>query len=177
MNEGKILLTGMPRSGKSTAFTKCVRSLEALGYSVVGFSTPEIIERGKRTGFKVVDISSRREAILAKLGAPSRFRVGRYGVYVENFEAIALPILNNTNEEYDVLCIDEIGRMELYSEPFRKNVQELLRGPKPMLCVLHRNYLVKYGRWGKVIHVTVENRDKIPNLVMPLLSKYLDSKS
>ena len=46
-----------------------------------------------------------------------------------------------------------------------------MRWPAGYKCPLE-----KYGRWGKVIHVTVENRDKIPNLVIPLLSKCLDSK-
>lgn len=169
----KFFLTGAPGSGKSTTFMRCVEQLKRLGYSVGGISTPEIRSRGLRAGFNVVDLATGRRAILAGVDVVSDFRVGKYGVDVLSFESVALPALDYAEESCDAVCIDEIGRMEFFSEPFRQRVEELIRGPKPMVCVLHRNYAGRYGGSGRLFHVSPENRDDLSRIIVSGLEQHL----
>jgi nucleoside-triphosphatase len=93
-------------------------------------------------------------------------RVGRYGVDVPGFESVALPALDHAEEGCAVMCIDEIGRMELLSAAFRRRVEELIQRPKPMIAVLHRGYVDQYGGLGRIYQVTPENRERLPQLLV-----------
>ncbi|GAH85681.1 unnamed protein product, partial [marine sediment metagenome] len=56
---GKILITGPPRCGKSTLISKLIEYYNnKKDYTIYGFLTPEIRERGNRIGFNIVDIYS-----------------------------------------------------------------------------------------------------------------------
>lgn len=173
---GKVFLTGQPGSGKSTVFIRCIELLRGLGYSVGGISTPEIRSRGRRVGFSVVDVATGRSGALAGVDFESAFRVKRYGVNLPGFESVALPALDFAENCCDVVCIDEIGRMELFSEPFKRKVEELMKGPKPMVAVLHRNYVRVYGGFGELYHVSPENRDALSRVVVLTLERQLKRK-
>ena len=173
MGEGKFFLTGPPGSGKSTMLFRCIELLRGLGFTVGGIATPEIRRGRRRVGFSVLDLASSRRALLAGTEVASRYRVGRYGVDLTGFESVALPALDYAERSCDVVCIDEIGRMELFSKPFKRRVEELIQGEKPMIAVLHRNYVETYGRWGKVFHISIENRERLPRLIVARLKESL----
>ena len=144
MAGGKYFLTGLPGSGKSTVFIRCVERLKEMGFSVGGIATPEIRNRGRRTGFSVVDLATGRRGLLAGVDVSSSYKVGRYGVNLPEFESVALLALDHAEESCDVIGIDEIGRMELFSEPFKRKVDELVDSTKPLISVLH-----KANRWTR----------------------------
>jgi len=173
MREGKFLLTGLPGSGKSTVMRRCLERLRKLGFTVGGIATPEIRVKGRRVGFSVVDLASGRRAVLAGVEVASRFRVGRYGVDVAGFEAVALPALDYAEASCDVVCIDEIGRMELFSRPFERRVEELIRGPKPIIAVVHRSYAAAYRKSGELLHVSPDNRERLVHLVAGRMEEHL----
>ncbi len=162
LDRGKYLLTGLPGSGKSTVIMRCVSLLRARGLRVGGISTPELREGGRRIGFKVVDLSSGREAIMAEADRPLLHRVGRYGVDISAFESVAIPALNGAERRFDVICIDEIGRMELFSTRFKGRILELLSGPIILIAAVHRDYASLYGRYGTLLWVSKENREGLP---------------
>jgi nucleoside-triphosphatase len=72
----------------------------------------------------------------------------------------------------DVLktAIDEIGRMEFFSEKFKEKVYEVIRSNKPLIAVVHRNYESRFKIFGKMITVTKDNREKLPHLILNLIS-------
>jgi nucleoside-triphosphatase len=169
----KFFLTGPPGSGKSTVMLRCVDVLREHGFSVGGVATPEIRSGGLRTGFSVVDIASSRRAIMATVNVDSRFRVGKYGVDLEAFESVALQALDHAEKKCDIVCIDEIGRMELFSKPFKEKVEALIDGSKPVIAVLHRSYSDVYGRSGTLLNVSPENREQLPRLVIERMEECL----
>lgn len=170
MEEGKFFLTGLPGSGKSTALLRCVEKLRGLGFTVGGIATPELRLRGRRVGFNVIDLASGRRALMAGVEVSSNFRVGRYGVDLVGFESVALPALEYAEKNCDIVCIDEIGHMELFSVPFKRKMEQLIRGSKPVIAVLHRRYVGTYGRWGSLHHVSPENREQLVDLIVRRLS-------
>src|SRR4051794_21311070 len=72
-----VLLTGPPSCGKTTVLERLADRLADL--RLAGFYTAEVRQAGCRVGFEAVGWHGRR-AVLARLGAPSCLRVGRYGV-------------------------------------------------------------------------------------------------
>ena len=170
----RVLLTGLPGSGKSTVLLKIVERLRAEGLNVGGFITPEVRVKGRRIGFKVIDLYSGKEGVLASSERETGPRVGRYRVNVQGFEEVALPALDYAERECDLVCIDEIGRMELFSQAFRRKIEELFRTEKPILAVVHRYYIGTYGRWGTLLTVTRENREDLMEIATSII---MDKKS
>ena len=165
----RILLTGLPGSGKSTVLLKVVERLRKEGFRVGGIITPDVRVRGRRVAFKVVDLYSGREGVLASSERGTGPRVGRYRVDVRGFEEVALSALDYAERECDLICIDEIGRMELYSQAFRHRIEELFRSEKSIIAVVHRNYLKTYGRRGTLLRVTLENREALVETVTSMI--------
>ena len=61
-------------------------------------------------------------------------RVGSYRVNVESFERVALPSLEM--EKGRILIIDEIGKMECFSETFVRRVREIFQAGYPVLATI-----------------------------------------
>ena len=165
----KIFLTGNPRCGKSTILMKIIDILKGKGLKVRGFITPEIRVREDRIGFKVVDIHSNDEGILASINQKTGPRVGRYRVNLDGFERVALKALNFAVKDCDIVCIDELGTMELLSQKFKEKIKKILELEKPVIVTLHRNLVNKYKNYGKIIYITPENREKMPERIIDLL--------
>jgi nucleoside-triphosphatase len=107
-----VLLTGKPGVGKTTIIKKVVEGRENAG----GFYTEEIRDR-YRKGFKIMTLDG-EEGILAHVDIKNRRTVGKYGVNTPDIDAIAVKSVEESLDR-EIIVIDEIGKMELYSEKFR----------------------------------------------------------
>ena len=97
-----------------------------------GFYTEEIRGQGARLGFKLVTLDG-QEAVLAHIDFHSRYRVGKYGVDIASLEQVGVPALAEAIRQRDVIVVDEIGKMELFSSRFREVVLEAVHSGKPVL--------------------------------------------
>jgi nucleoside-triphosphatase len=131
-----ILVNGRPGSGKTTLVVELVERLAGCGFKAGGFVTEEIREGPNRAGFEVRDLGGSR-AILAHVQRKGKPRVSKYGIDIVAFESIALPALEIGKKEADLLVVDEIGRMELFSSTFRSTLLELLVLPVPLVATVH----------------------------------------
>src|SRR5712691_5669614 len=98
-----------------------------------GFTTEELRERGRRVGFAVETVSGER-GVLAHVDLPGPPRVGKYGVDLVAFETIALPALRS---DHGVVVVDEIGKMELASRPFREALDRLFEAEVDVIATVH----------------------------------------
>jgi nucleoside-triphosphatase len=131
----RILVAGTPGSGKTTLIKKVAAEL-ATPFS--GFFTAEIRVRGQRQGFNIESYSGKR-AIMAHIDIDSPYRVGKYGVDVASFEKIALPEVESAKEKKRLLIIDEIGKMELFSEKFKRLLLDIFNSDIKMLAtIMHK---------------------------------------
>ena len=124
-----FLLTGRPGCGKTTLIRRLV---EGLGVSAGGFYTEEIRRGSRREGFALVTLDG-RTATMASVHSPSRHRVSRYGVDLEAIDGVGVPAIERATAEAALVVIDEIGKMELFSNRFRQAVLSALESGKPIL--------------------------------------------
>ncbi len=160
----RILLTGSPGIGKTTAIQRIVRGLR--GIKCAGFYTDEKRERGQRRGFMIRTLDG-EEGTLALVGGGKGPRVGRYVVRIEEFESVALPRIDPEKSPAELYVIDEIGKMELMSKKFRESIISLLAQQSNLLAtvaVRGKGFLdqVKGRNDVELVEVTKENRDLLP---------------
>jgi nucleoside-triphosphatase len=123
------LLTGSPGTGKTTVIRQAIaRSKVKAG----GFYTEEIRSGGTRLGFSIVTLDG-HNAILAHIDSHSRCRVSKYGVDIQNLDNIGVAAINRAIDESDLIVIDEIGKMELFSPRFREAVLKAISSGKKVL--------------------------------------------
>jgi len=135
MKKKNLLVTGKPGSGKTTIVEKI---LETLGeHNPRGFLTKEIRKGGNRAGFELVSLEGRR-AVLSHVDIRSRYRVGKYGVDLESFEAF-LDELSLFEPGTGLVVIDEIGKMECLSVKFCTLLNRVLDSPIPLLATIARS--------------------------------------
>ena len=164
-----ILLTGKPRVGKTTIIKDVVRRLPG---QTGGFYTEEMREHGRRQGFKIVTLDG-QEGILAHVDIKSRMRVSKYGVNLADLETIGVTAIREAIAHKDFVIIDEIGKMELFSQAFKDAVGEAVHSDRPILGTI----TLASHPWADsikalpqvtVIEVTKANRDKIAQQVLEL---------
>lgn len=110
-----MLLTGSPGVGKTTVLLKTVEALKAKGYNVGGMISREARVGGTRVGFEILDLTSSKHGWLAHVNQKSGPQVGKYRVNLEDLDEIGAEAIKKAVENFDVVAVDEIGPMELFS--------------------------------------------------------------
>ena len=123
------LLTGRPGTGKTSIIKQAVAGMKS---KAGGFYTEEIRSRGVREGFRLVTLDGRR-TILAHIDIHSQYRVSKYGVDIDSLDRVGVSALRQAAEECDLVVIDEIGKMELFSANFREAVLHIIDSGKKVL--------------------------------------------
>ena len=130
------LLTGSPGVGKTTVIREAIAGSKA---RAGGFYTEEIRVGGVRQGFKIITLDG-HDSILAHANISSHHRVGKYAVDVANLDDVAVTSLHQAINETDLIIIDEIGRMELFSPLFREAVLKAISSNKKVLGSIMLNH-------------------------------------
>lgn len=171
-----IFLTGAPSSGKTTVIKKVIARLP---YPATGFSTEEERVAGKRVGFVMKTIEG-RSGYLAHLEILSDFHIRRYGVSIENIETIAAPSITPRNRH--IIILDEIGKMECFSDLFKQAALAALGSPNIVVGTITLggdDFITRIkSREDIEIHeVTQENRDSLPDLILERVAHVHNSSS
>lgn len=168
----KLLITGKPGVGKTTLIKKLVH---LVGEPVAGFLTEDVREGGVRKGFRIAAIDG-KQGLLSHVDFRSRFKVGKYGVNVEEFESIALPEIDKSLETASLLIIDEIAKMELFSERFRKKLIVALDSGRDIIATIQDKPIPLLNELRsrediELMVVTESNRDSLPEVIAERLKK------
>lgn len=168
-----ILITGKPACGKTTLIKKVIDELKL---NAGGFYTLEIRRGGKREGFKIVTLDG-KEGILAHVNIDSKYRVSKYGVDLKSLEEIGVKSILNAIKEKEVIVIDEIGKMELFSKKFKEAVLYALDSNKKLLAtiMLKPNPFadkIKKRKDTKIFYLTKENREKVKEEIKAIFQQF-----
>ncbi|SDR18429.1 nucleoside-triphosphatase [Natronobacterium texcoconense] len=170
------LVTGPPRSGKTTAIERAVDRLRADGYAVGGIASPEIRENGDRVGFEIIAVDGDAREVMAHVQYDEP-TVGKYGVDAGAIDRLA-KTLESATDEADCVVVDEIAPMQLESERFVSTVEEILESPVPTLAAIadgDRGVLgeVKSRSDVETFGVTDETRDELPEQLVAFVEERL----
>jgi nucleoside-triphosphatase len=125
-----ILLTGIPGCGKTTVIKNILSKLG--NPNAMGFFTEEIKENKERKGFRIHSLDG-QDGIMAEVGSKSPFKVSKYGVDIDAIEDIGANAILKAIKEADIIVIDEIGKMELFSDLFKLAVLDAFNSSKLVL--------------------------------------------
>ena len=184
----KIGITGLPRSGKSAVMEKVLdmlsdertREITLRGGSTEnpilgGLRTEPLLENGERMGYKVIDLVSGEEGVIAHKSIDSRLRVLGYGLNTEELNRVAIPAIDYAQHNCEVLVIDEIGKFSVESEAFVNAVRSALEVDMPTLLTLHKKsrhpllHDIRRRDDGRILEVTPVNRALLPYKIHKLM--------
>jgi nucleoside-triphosphatase len=156
-----LLILGKPGIGKTTLIKEVVKRAS---FPLEGFYTEEIRERGIRKGFKIITTSG-ETGMLAHVNFRSEFKVGKYGVNLEEFERVAVSSMLKGLKTNKPIIVDEVGRMELFSTRFRNSLIKALDkqlvigtiGAKPHPFADR----IKERKDVKLLPLTLKNKEEI----------------
>jgi len=156
------LLTGKPGTGKTSLIKQVMAELKV---SAGGFYTEEIRSQSTRLGFKLVTLDG-QQAVLAHVDIRSSHRVSKYGVDIENLERVGVSALNQAAERCELVVIDEIGKMELFSAKFRESVSQIIESCEKVLGTIMLNSHpraddIKRLPQVKLVTLTRDNRRQV----------------
>ena len=166
------LLIGSPGTGKTTIIKQVVNNWRG---SAGGFYTEEIRAGGVRQGFRIVTLDG-KSAILAHVNIKSPHRVSKYRVDVESLDKVGVSAIREATHKCEMVVIDEIGKMELFSDAFKEAALEAINSGKRVLGTI----MLSSHPWADeikrhphvaVITLTRENR----NQVLEQMLKFVES--
>ena len=170
MKKNNILLTGRPGIGKTTALRSIVNGLDP--NSVSGFWSREIREKGQRIGFAIETLSG-KIGTLAHVDLKYGPKVSKYRVNIEDIDSIIVPELEMARESGRFIIIDEIAKMELFSDNFADEVRRCLDTKRVIGTIQERKlpFLDEVRTRSDVtlLELTISNRNQIPFRVLKLL--------
>jgi len=170
-----LLITGRPGVGKTTLV---MRIIDSLGRGVAGgFYTQELREGRNRVGFIAKSIDGRAQR-LAHLDIKSCFRVGRYGVDTGVIDGLIVRSIEDAIKEKEVVIIDEIGRMELFSEGFKQALLRAMESQRVVIATItvYNNEflrLIKERRDVRLFNLHTGNREEVFMDIMSMVWRLL----
>jgi len=110
------------------------------------------------------------------VGIESQFNVRRYGVSIEAIETLAVPSI--VPEPGSIICLDEIGKMECFSELFRNAAIRALDSENVLIgtiAIRGDDFIegIKNRSDIELIEATLENRDMLEKRVTERLEDFL----
>ncbi len=165
------LVTGEPGIGKTTLIRQVVSTMR---FRAAGFYTEDLRSSGVREGFRIVTLDG-ETALLASSGHPSELRVSKYGLDLEELNRVGVQAMRHAVERGHVVVADEIGRMQLYSRPFRQLVFEAVKAGHPLLgtVMLGRNPYADRLKAHHNVQLLVLSEDNRNDLLALLRAKFV----
>lgn len=162
-----IFVSGKPGCGKSTLIKEIIEEFK--NKKIAGIITPELRDGyGYRKGFEVIDLASGAVETMASVGITNGPRISRYGVNIGGIDKIVELFLRSF-EAAEFVFIDEIGKMEFFSEKFRQMLERVLGSDKKIIATLHQNYVDEFKNKGIIFNLTRENKGEVKKKILEIL--------
>jgi nucleoside-triphosphatase len=178
-----LLITGQPGIGKTTILLRTADALKAKGYKIGGMTSREVREGGVRVGFEIVDYKTGQKGWLAHVNQSVGPKISKYRVNLSDLDAIGANSILNAIEDADVIVVDEIGPMELFSQAFKDAVKLAIESQKPVLGTIHYRArdplitIIKAREDAEIFEATRENREHLHNLIIDRVVQFLQKPS
>jgi len=169
----KILLTGKPGIGKSTILDLVKKDFAGEKFGIIGREIRN--KEGNRVGFEAVSHKGKRKTYAHTEDLRSDYVVvEKYFVdleVIDNF--VVSEIRKGINNPKALVFIDEIGRMQAFSQRFLETVSEILTSNSNVLASIvfdPEPWSIKFKTNDHVIliHVSKSNRNELPRVLQTI---------
>ena len=162
-----FIITGSVGEGKTTQIQQIVETLKDQNISTGGILSPRIVEDGDTRGYDLVDITTNeRVAFLRKSGDKKLPQIGSYSILPEAIQK-GNEALENSQNNHQVVVIDEVGRLELNNEGWAEHIRHLLSSSKSHLILSVRERFIEevIDKWSlqDCTVLDVSDRDPVTN--------------
>ncbi len=177
-----FFITGRPGIGKTTVLINAANELKLKGYKVGGMLSREVREGGTRVGFEIADFTTGRRGWLAHVNQPTGPQVSKYRVNLHDVDHIGVKAIQTALKDAEVVIVDEIGPMELFSSAFKQVIKYAIDSQKLVLGVVHHSARdpvidsIKKRDDSEIVEVTIENRQRLHNLLIQKAIQFLTEK-
>lgn len=178
-----LFITGKPGIGKTTILLNVANELKNEGYRIGGMLSREVRKDGVRIGFEITDFATGQKGWLAHINQPSGPQVSKYRVNLQDLDQIGVNAIRNALKDAQVIVIDEIGPMELFSKAFQQVVKDAADSQKLVIGVIHqraRNPIInsiKERSDAEISEATIENRQRLHNILIEKSVQFLNESA
>lgn len=174
MKKKNIIITGSPRSGKSTLLEKVIQDIPQCH----GILTREIRNNKNRVGFEMSNMLVRQSSdepycvkeTIAHVNFETNKKVSRYYVDIKAIDTVLIGMeysLSQPNFSTDTLLyVDEIGEMQLFSRNFKTMVKTFLDSEynclMTMTSVFESAFIDSIRKRNDVIILKLTEGNRIP---------------
>ena len=123
-------VTGRTGTGKTKVINTLYYRLSSENISMGGILTRDIRKYGKRTGIEIMNISTGITFELADIDRKIGPRLQKFRINKDNIDNLIIDELYQSSTKAELLIIDMIGPMELFSNKFCDLLQSLLNEDK-----------------------------------------------
>ncbi len=156
-----IFIEGDIKVGKSYVLEKI---LKILNIKYGGFKTIPIYKEDKKVAFKLIDLLTNEENIVATYNID-----GNLIVNSDVFDELGVRALENGLKKSDLIVMDELGFLEDNSNKFKEKVFEVLNSDKNVLAVIkekRNKFLNEISNLGEVFKIENDNKEMIINKIV-----------
>jgi nucleoside-triphosphatase len=139
----------------------------------------EVRSFGSRVGFEILSLSDNERGWLAHVDQEHGPQVGKYRVNLDDLNRVGVAAILKAVESCQVIAIDEIGPMEMFSGSFKDAVAKAIQSMKPVIAVVHwreRSSLItdlKKMAETQLLEVTMNNREMLHEQVVKEAADFL----
>jgi len=177
-----LFITGRPSIGKTTVLLNAANELKNKGYKIGGMLSRDVREKGTRIGFEIVNFTTGQRGWLAHVNQPTGPQVSKYRVNLNDLDQIGVEAVRSALKDAEVVVIDEIGPMELFSSAFKQAIKDAIDSQKLVLGVIHHSAhdpiinSIKNRNDMEIFEATMENRQQLHNLLIQKATQFLREK-
>jgi len=177
-----FFVSGRPGIGKTTVLSNAANGLKNKGYSVGGMLSREVRQDGTRIGFEIIDFTTGQRGWLAHVNQPTGPQISKYRVNLNDLDQIGAKAIQNALKEAEVVIVDEIGPMELFSSAFKQVIKDAMGSQKLVLGVIHHSTRdpiidsIKKRNDTEIVEVTMGNRQRLHNLLIQNAIQFLKER-
>jgi nucleoside-triphosphatase THEP1 len=143
-----FLVTASVQGGKTTFLSGLIGLLKKRGLKVEGFLCPGSLDAGKRSGFKLKNIGSGKELVMASTRETAGWiPYGRFWFDPKAFVQGRKWIQACLTQEPDVVVVDEVGPMELEGLGWSESLERIIGASIPVQVWSVRERLL-----GEILH-------------------------
>ena len=167
-----ILLTGLPRTGKTTVLNRFLKAHQNDCDWIVSHEIRNAAD--ERVGFEASTSSGDRGIFAHKEHIQSEWEMGGYRVDLHVIDRLFAQTISDSMAQLTrLLVLDEIGRMQMMSPRFVDVIDRQFQSDKFVLATIRHGdewaEVYKQNPRAQVIEVTLENRERLPEMLEELL--------